>query len=76
MASYADAHEGFLAALEYRETYRQYISYSEDIIKEFQENAQNASINYSNLNQAYVTAFHEQQQRIVNITQQTNDHLT
>ena len=68
--------EGFLAALEYRETYRKYISYSEDTIKEFQENAEAASKRYSELNQTYVAAFHEQQNRIALITQQTNEHLT
>ena len=76
MSSYADTHEGFLAALAYRETYKQYIAYSEDTIKEFQKNAEKASQNYADLNQSYVAAFHEQQQRIEQITKQTNEHLT
>lgn len=76
VSSSADHLEGFLAALAYRGTYTQYIAYSEDIIKQFQENAKTASKSYADLNQAYTKAFHNQEERIAQITHQTNEHLT
>ena len=67
--------EGFAAALEYR-------SFAESVQSTFPDMQQNVDVSLSTvmdklsqLNQDYVRAFHEQEQRLASITEQTNAHL-
>ena len=73
--SNVDGWEGFYAALSYKGIYNQYITAINDTIQQLRNNAEITSKKYSELNQSYVNAFHEQESRITNITQQTNEHL-
>lgn len=70
-----DGWEGFFAAMTYKDTYTKYLSCSEETIVKFQETVKTSSENYATLNRSYTASFHEQEQRIADITQQTNTHL-
>lgn len=67
--------EGFLVGMAYRKVFPYYIECAEDHISTFKENIEVATQNYSKLNEDYTTAFHQQEERIAAITQQTNEHL-
>ena len=71
-----DGLEGLFAAMAYRKAHTQYFPCSEETIVKFQDTVKTSSENYAALNRSYTTSFHEQEQRIADITQQTNMHLS
>lgn len=67
--------EGFIIALSYRGYVETNFKNSEIELNNFKSNLKTATDSYASLNEKYTTAFHEQENRINNITNQTNMHL-
>lgn len=65
--------EGFVAGLEYRRVVKQLVTAAEEDYNTFEANVQAANQHFADLNASYMTAFHEQEQRIAELTRQTDD---
>ena len=71
-----DGLDGYCAAMEFSKVLDSYKNASDSCLQEFRTNIELANTNYAALNESYTAAFHEQQQRIKNIQDQTNNHFS
>ena len=76
VSTYTDSLCGFAAAMTYRKIFNSYAASVEEQITEFKTNVDEATQNYSTLNEKYTRSFLEQEKRLESITKQTNDHLS
>lgn len=71
-----DVLDGYFAAMEYTRVLESYRHVSEESLQTFKNNIELASTNYCALNESYTTAFREQQKRLQEIQEQTNNHFS
>lgn len=71
----ADSFRGFYAAMAYRGVLNSFVVSAEEKIVEFKTNVEEATKNYSSLNENYTRAFFEQEKRMLSIEEQTNNHF-
>lgn len=70
-----DSLRGFYYAMAYRNILDKYSAFAEESISEFKTKAEEATRNYSSLNENYTRSFLEQEKRLDSLTEQTNSHL-
>ena len=70
-----DTFQGFYAAMAYRNVFNRYATSAEEKITGFNANVEEATKNYSSLNENYTRAFLEQEKRLGEIEKQTNTHF-